>query len=61
MRVLKGIFSNSSIVKARLIEIRKTILLMNDEGLTKFYSTHDFTLIGTFEMPPKPHLVYYEK
>lgn len=48
IRVLKGIFNNSAIVKASLIEIRKTLLLMNEEGLTKFYSTHDFSVMGTF-------------
>lgn len=32
---------------------------MNDEGLTKIYSTKDFTQISVFDLLPKPHLIYY--
>jgi len=52
--VVKGIFENGAIVKACLVEARKIILLMNDEGLTKVYLTKDFTQISAFNLLPKP-------
>ena len=34
---------------------------MNDEGTTKLYSSQDFTPITTFELPPKPQHIYYDR
>jgi len=60
IKVLKGIFENS-IVKAHLIELRKMLFLVNDDGHIKVYSTQDFLLIHSFNMLPKPHYLYYER
>lgn len=60
IKVLKGIFEAST-VKAYLIELRKMLLLFNDEGEAKVYSTQDFVLLHTFNVLPKPHYVFYER
>lgn len=59
MKVLKGVFGNSHILKAYLIELRKMLLLANDEGEVKIYSTKDFSTIITLNLLPKPHSFHY--
>jgi hypothetical protein len=42
LKVIRGIFKNGYISKAFIISIRKQIMLINDEGEVKLYSTKDF-------------------
>jgi hypothetical protein len=59
-KVLKGVFGNVHITRAYLIEIRKLLLLANEEGTIKIYSTQDFTLIATLNELPKPHSFHFQ-
>jgi hypothetical protein len=61
LKVLKGIFPTTFIVYALLIEITKILLLVNDDGEVKVYSSKDFHLLGEFSIPPKPCYLNYEK
>lgn len=59
MRVLKGIFDYDLIVKAFLLDVRKMLMLINEEGIAKVYYTKDFTYHTSFHLPPKPHSLFY--
>jgi len=48
-------------VRVNLIELRKLLILMNEEGLTKIYSTKDFSPIISFDLQPKPQYIYYDR
>ena len=61
IRVLKGVFSHMAILRACLIEVRKILLLVNEDGECKFYSTNDFSLVGIMSMPAKMVSFSYEK
>jgi hypothetical protein len=61
LKVLKGVFGSNSIVLAHLIELRRILLLMNDEGLLKIYSTKDFTQQVTYNLLAKPHYIAYDR
>ncbi len=61
VKVLKGIFNESLIVRAKLIEPKKILLFISEEGVMKLYSTKDFKEQNSFNLPPKPFLISYEK
>lgn len=46
-KVLKGVFGNAYITQAFLIEMRKILLVGNEEGEIRLYSTQDFSLLLT--------------
>jgi hypothetical protein len=61
VKVVKGVYGNGHIVRAYLVEVKKKLLLANEEGVLKVYSTQDFSFLISFPLPPKPYLFNYEK
>ena len=61
IKVLKGVFDKAVIRRALLIEIRKILALISEEGEFKIFSIQDFTIVNTFTLLPKPVNIYYEK
>lgn len=45
LKVVKGIFENIDIRYAYMIHIRKLLMLANEEGNLKVYSTKDYSLL----------------